>query len=200
MLTNDDKMVTHDKTLAKTFNEHCINTVERSSGLKPEKMEFKNSFNTSRNILHSIIDRYKNYPSILKIKSEVSSNSSSDSDFSRNILLTSDEVEKIFKTLNSKKAAGTNRLPIKLLKLASEVILKPLSIVINNSITYSTFTDRANVATVVPIDKKTDNNYTVSSFRPVSLLNWFSKICGNYIKNHTVNSISNYISPYFFII
>ena len=47
MLINDDEMVTDDKTLAKTFNEHYINTVESSSGLKPEKIEFENSLNTS---------------------------------------------------------------------------------------------------------------------------------------------------------
>ena len=135
MLINDDDMVTNDKTLAKTFNEHYINTVERSSGLKPEKMEFENSLDTSRNILHSVIDRYKNHPSILKIKSEVSSKSCSDSDFSRNILVTSDEVEKILKSLNPKKAAGTDRLPIKLIKLASEFLSKPLPIDMNNIIT-----------------------------------------------------------------
>ena len=37
---------------------------------------------------------------------------------------------------------------------------------------------------------------TVSNFRPVSLLNCFSKIYENYINNHIVNSMSNYISPY----
>ena len=94
MLINDDEMVTDDKTLAKTFNEHYINIVERSSGLKPEKMEFYNPLHTRRNILHSIIDRYKNHPSILKIKSEVSSKSCSDSDFFRSILVTSGEVKK----------------------------------------------------------------------------------------------------------
>ena len=69
MLINDDDMITDDKALVKTFNEHYINTVEWSSGLKPEKMKFENSLNTGRNILHSIIDRYKNHPSICKIKS-----------------------------------------------------------------------------------------------------------------------------------
>ena len=196
MLINDHEMVTDDKTLAKTFNEHCINIVERSSGLKPEKMEFDNSLNTRRNIAHNITDRYKNHPSILKIKSEVSSKSCSDSDFSRNILVTSDEVEKMLKSLNSKKAAGTDRLPIKLVKLASEVLSKRLSITMNNNITSSTFPDRAKVATVAPIDKKTDNEYIVSNFRPVSLLNCFSKIYENYIKNHIVNSMNNYNSPY----
>ena len=96
-------MITDDKTLAKTFNEHYINTVKRSTGLKPEKMKFENSLNTSINILHFITDRYKHYLSICKIKSEVSSKSFSDSHFSRNILLTSDQEEKMLKTLNSKK-------------------------------------------------------------------------------------------------
>ena len=135
MLINDDEMVTDDKTLAKTFNEHYINIVEWSSGLKPEKMELDNSLNTSRNILHDTIDRYKNHPNILKIKSEGISKSCSDSDFSRNILVTSDEVEKILKSLNPKKAAGTDRLPIKLIKLASEFLSKPLPIDMNNIIT-----------------------------------------------------------------
>ena len=76
-MVNDDDMITDDKTLAKTFNEPYINTIERSGGLKPVKMKFENSLNTSRNILHSI-DCYKNHPSICKIKSEVSSKSFSD--------------------------------------------------------------------------------------------------------------------------
>ena len=87
-------------------------------------------------------------------------------------------------------------MPIKLVKLASEVLSKPLSIAMNNSITSSTFPDRAKVATVVPIDKKTDNGYNVSNFRQVSLLNCFSKIYENYINNRIVNSMSNYICPY----
>ena len=102
----------------------------------------------------------------------------------------------MLKSLNSKKAAGTDRLPIKLIKLASEVLSKPLSIAMNNNITLSTFPDGEKVAVVVPIDKKTDHKHTVSNFRLVSLLNCFSKIYENYIKNHVVNSMSNYISPY----
>ena len=71
MLINDDEIVTDDKTLAKTFNEHYINIVEQSSSLKSEKMEFDNSLNTSRNILHNITDRYKNHPGILKIRGKL---------------------------------------------------------------------------------------------------------------------------------
>ena len=38
MLRGDDEMITDDKLLAKLFNEHYINIIERSSGLKPEKL------------------------------------------------------------------------------------------------------------------------------------------------------------------
>ena len=37
MLIEDDEMVTDDKTLAQTVNEHYINTIRLSSGLKREK-------------------------------------------------------------------------------------------------------------------------------------------------------------------
>ena len=100
----------------------------------------------------------------------------------------------MLKSLNSQKAAGTNRLPIKLVKLASEVLSKPLSIAMNNNITWSTFRDKAKAATVVPIDKKTDSKYNVSNLRQVSLLNCFSKIYENYI--NSLNSMNNYIFPY----
>ena len=129
-------------------------------------MKFENCLNTSRNILHSIIDRYKNHPSIIKIKWEIGSKSWSDTDFSRNILVISDEVEKVLNSLNSEEAAGTDRMPIPLVKLVSEVLSKPLSSAMNNNITLSTFPDRATVAIVVPTDKKADNKYTVSNFTP----------------------------------
>ena len=37
MLRGDNEMITDDKRLAKLFNEHYINIVERSIGLKPKK-------------------------------------------------------------------------------------------------------------------------------------------------------------------
>ena len=43
-----------------------------------------------------------------------------------------------------------------------------------NSITSSTFPDGVKIAAVVPTDKNTDNKYTASNFRSVSLLNCFS--------------------------
>ena len=70
--------------------------------------------------------------------------------------VTSDEVNLILKSLNAKKASGTDKIPTKLVKLASNYLSKPLATAINNSLTSSKFPDIAKVATVIPIDRKTD--------------------------------------------
>ena len=37
ILLDGEKMITNDRILAKRFNEHYINIVERSSGFRPSK-------------------------------------------------------------------------------------------------------------------------------------------------------------------
>ena len=76
-----------------------------------------------------------------------------------------------------------DKIPTKLVKLASDILAETLLIAINNSITTSTSPNNAKIATVVPIDKKTDDKFVISNFRPVSILNCFSKVYENVIKN-----------------
>ena len=40
MLRHDKKIITVEKKLLQLFNDHYINIVERSCGIKPEKLEF----------------------------------------------------------------------------------------------------------------------------------------------------------------
>ena len=88
-----------------------------------------------------------------------------------------------------------------LMILTSDSLVKSVSKALNNCITSCFFPENANVATVFPIDKKTDNKYIKSNYRPVfSLLNGFSKIHETHLKNHSVSSMnqhfSNLVSPY----
>ena len=71
-----------------------------------------------------------------------------------------------------------------------------LATAINNSLTSFKFPDIAKVATVIPIDEKTDDKYDISNFRPVSLLSCFSKVYENIIKCRLVDSMYNNISPF----
>ena len=124
----------------------------------------------------------------MSVKSNLNSNNSLAS--ARQV--TFNEVNLILKSLNTKKASGTDKIPTKLVKLASDFLSTPLATPINNSLASSKFPS----STVIPIDKKTDDKYDISNFRPVSLLNCFSKVYENIIKCRLVDSMYSNISPF----
>ena len=181
MLRGDNKMIADDKRLAKLFNEHYINIVERSSGPKPGKIVCHNEDFDKSIVLHSIINKYENHSNIIKIKNfmSVKSQLNSNNSLASARQVTSNEVNLILKSFNTKKASDADKMPTKLVKVTSDFLSTPLVTAINNSLASSKFSDIAKVATVIPIDKKTDDKYDISNFRPVSLLNCFSKVYEN---------------------
>ena len=70
----------------------------------------------------------------------------------------------------------------KLVKLAANYLVEPLSQSINNSIKKRLFPKNAKVASVTPINKKTDEKNSVLNFRSISVLNCFSKVYENILK------------------
>ena len=66
---------------------------------------------------------------------------------------------------------------------------------INSSIEHNIFPDLAKAALVVPLDKGKPNKNDVSNFRPVSILNTFSKIYERVIKNQLFHGMENVFSP-----
>ena len=82
------------------------------------------------------------------------------------------------------------------MKLASDILAELLSVTINDSINTSTFLNNAKIATVVPIDKKTEDKYVISNYRPVSILNCFPKVYENVIKNELLKSMNAHLSPF----
>ena len=109
---------------------------------------------------------------------------------------TTEEVKKLLKEVNAKKASGFDKIPPKLVKLAAGVLAAPLSKTINNSISKGVFPNEAKIALVSPLDKKTPDKNSVLNYRPVSILPTFSKIFGKVIKNYLMKSMDNFFSPY----
>ena len=183
----EGRIPANDRILAKRFNEHYINIVERSSGFKPSKMSFSVESRTNH-FLRSIANQYKDHPSIVNIRQNALSNTHMDTSSFSTDEVTPDKVNSII------TSSHANKIPMNLTILASDFLSKPVSKALNNCITACTFPENAKVATVVLIDRKTDDKYVISNYRPVSLLNGFSKICEIHLKNHLVSSINHHIS------
>ena len=198
MLRDDEKMITDEKKLVQLFNDHYINIIEWSCGFKPEKVEFDIGSSNKNEVLCSILDKYRNHSSIVQILKNKNLQSSSISipSSSWGSKITTEEINTILKSLNSNISPGIDKIPIKLVKLASDFLAESLSIAINNSISTSTFPNNAKIASVVPIDKKTDDKYVIPNFRPVSILNCFSKVYENVIKNELLKSMNVHLSPF----
>ena len=80
--------------------------------------------------------------------------------------------------------------------MASDILAELLSIAINNIISTSAFPNNAKIASVVSIDKKTDDKYVISNFRPVSILNCFSKFNENVIKNEFLKAMNAHLASF----
>ena len=97
--------------------------------------------------------------------------------------ITPKEINTFLKSLNSKKAPGIDKMATNFVKLASDTLAEPLPKAISHSINTSIFPNNAKIARVMPINKKTDDKYAISNFRSVNILNCFSKVYENAIKN-----------------
>ena len=86
-------------------------------------------------------------------------------------------MKKLLKEIDTKKVVGIDTISPKLIKMASDFLAPILTTAINSSIENSVFPENAKVATVVPLDKGKPDKNDISNFRPVSLLNTFSKFC-----------------------
>ena len=88
---------------------------------------------------------------------------------------TTEEINKIIKELDPKKATGLDKIPPKIVKMSANVIDSHLANIINNDITKNVFSEKAKVASVRPIFKKNERE-KIENYRPVSILNCFSKV------------------------
>ena len=90
-------------------------------------------------------------------------------------LVNESEVLKIVTCLKNKESAGYDGLSTKMIKIIVPAIIKPLTLIINQSLVTGIFPDSLKIAKVVPLYKKEDK-LIMDNYRPVSLLSSISKI------------------------
>ena len=110
-----------------------------------------------------------------------------------------EDINKIIKSLNPRKATGPDGIPVKILKIARNVIDSHLTNIINRDIKENKFSEDAKTALVRPLYKNNDWD-KIENYSPVSILNGFSKVNWRYLlnsfSNHTEKIISNFIAAY----
>ena len=116
MLRDDEKMITDEKKLVQLFNDHYTNIVERSCGFKPEKVEFDIGSSNKSEVLSSVLEKYRNHPSIVKILKNKNLQSSAISipSSSWGSKITTEEINTNLKSLNSKKTPGIDKIQLNL--------------------------------------------------------------------------------------
>lgn len=87
------------------------------------------------------------------------------------------------------KATGVDGISVKLLKIAGDSIVSPLTFLFNMSIANGTFPSEWKKAKVTPIFKAGESNL-VNNYRPVSVLCVLSKI----LEKHVHNTLYDFLS------
>ena len=185
-----DKIVTDYSKLAHLFNYHYINIVGNTSGMFPENIGNPECKSDDYLTVAKIIKHYKNHPIIETINNIYTKKENFDIP-----IATTEEINKIIKELDPEKATGLDKIPPKIVKMSANVIDSHLANIINNDITKNVFSEKAKVASVRPIFKKNERE-KIENYRPVSILNCFSKVCEKFLLEKLRQFINLFLSEY----
>lgn len=146
LFTIENRLISDKKEIANSFNDY-FSTIGNLTGQKVKQT-------------------HKHFSDYLK-------NSMKDSMFLETVEET--EVLNIVNKLKPKTSSGYDEIPTKILKDTIHLIVKPLTHIVNLSLTYGIVPDQLKIGKVVPIYKAGEKNI-MSNYRPISLLPAFSKI------------------------
>ena len=90
-------------------------------------------------------------------------------------LITETDCLKIIPGLKSKDSTGVDGISTKLLKQIAQAIVKPLTLIINQSFYNGIFPNKLKIAKVIPLYKKGPSEI-LDNYRPISLLTAISKV------------------------
>ena len=125
------------------FNKHYVNIVEKPSGIAQKSLKNSLDQNSMKKIFVKSLKCIGIIPASWKHKKVFPKASIED-------------IPKIIKSLNSNKAAGSDRIPLKLTKAVANVIDSHLQYTINKDLKKNEFSENAKTTFRSPIYKKND--------------------------------------------
>ena len=105
------------------------------------------------------------------------------------------EIEKEILELSSKKSAGPEAIPPKVIKDSISVLKSPLTQLINTSVEENHFPFDLKYSNIAPLYRK-DDNTDKTNYRPISIISSISKIFERLMFKQITTYVSNLLSPY----
>ena len=103
---------------------------------------------------------------------------------------TTNEINKVIKSLKSKNSYGYDEISTIILKNSAPYILSPLTFIFNKILTLGIFPDRMKYSIIKPLHKK-GSNKELGNYRPISLLPVFSKVLEKLIYKRLYSFLEN---------
>ena len=170
-LVSNNKVISEDLELAKTFNNYFGNAVN-NLGIK--ECEFDLNVDSNCNYMNGVdiaIHKFKDHPSIKMINEKVRFESRFSFKEVSNL-----DIEREISHLNTKKVGTFGNIPTKVLKESSNVCNSTLKDIWNYEILgKQNFSENLKLVDITPVYKKKDPTL-VENYRPVSVLPSVSKV------------------------
>ena len=194
ILIEDETVISENSAVAEKLNNYFIDVIENL------EIEHYNEImdnehigsNNGRKEIETIITKYKNHPSILKIKEHIKVTEKIT--FSKP---TPNDLDVHLITLDPKKTAVENDIPTKILIDTKEIANGFLTNIYHKCIDNQTFPLSLKKADVIPSHKQLEKT-SVKNYRPISLLPCISKLYERDMYNQIKCYMENYLSPYLF--
>ena len=157
-LNCDGKLLTNGREIATALNKHFVSVGPKLA----EEIKTK----TNDDLLAHICD---NNSTILNFK-----------------MVDVPFIFRALKGLKNGKASGPDRIPVGLVKDASEIIALPLTLIYNSSLTAGVFPDVWKAARVTPIFKSGVRS-DVNNYRPISVLSIFARVLEKIVHDQLID-------------
>ena len=170
VLKDNNMVVTGAENIAKCFSDY-FSTITDNIGI---------SENFHGLSLSETLDKYKNHASVRFIQEKYN-----DKNFSFKTV-TTDDVGKVMKLIDPRKATGHDQLPPKLLKLGTPVLTFPITKLINRIFSQMKFPTSFKKAELSPVYKSKSKS-DKTNYRPISVLPCISIITERIINSQLCN-------------
>ena len=105
--------------------------------------------------------------------------------------ISEEAVMEVLNNLKQKLSCGHDGISSRLLKASKNEISKPLTLIINQTLTSGIFPDTLKIANIIPLFKKGDKTL-LENYRPISILPAISKIFERIMFNQIHNHFSTH--------